>query len=102
MIFRFPQNSSACERSSFAKINLSGWNGRRERKKETSIVSLICGSWGFRSFPPHFAFIFLEAEFFIQWRGKGNRKARGMATIPRSKREAGRLCLLNSLFGNAD
>ena len=29
-------------------------------------------------------------------------KANGTATIPRSRREAGRLCLLNSLFGNAD
>ena len=33
-------------------------------KKETSLVPLICGSWGFCSFPPHFAFLFLEAEFF--------------------------------------
>ena len=29
-----------------------------------SLVPLICGSWGFRSFPHHFAFIFSEAKFF--------------------------------------
>ena len=83
-----------------------------------SLVPLICGSWGFCSSLPHFAFVFLEAEFFL-FNGEGTEtekqeeredafcfsqeeKTDEGTTIPRSKREAGRLCLFNSLFENAD
>lgn len=122
-LFQPSGSGSAVFCCGIVSILLMDWGGfaglrNGKGKKETSLVPVICGSWGFCSFRSYFAFVFLEAKFSL-FNGEGREpekqgkrkdecsfsqeeKADGRSTISRSKREAGRLCLPNSLFGNAD
>ena len=56
-----PRACGVALRKPTCPVGTAGGKGKRE----ASFVPVICGSWGFYSCPPHFAFLFLKAEFLF-------------------------------------